>query len=737
MKQVSLAVRSLQRFGLRNKDIVYAWDQPADQKTKTFYTEGELASKQKMKMKNRMKEDYRIHLLGIKKQKEIEKPIEDEIFGLDKPESKRFDSANITEIYRKEKARDADEFISAKLSYIPEFLAPYGQVDPKVEDMIVALKGLIQTVESHHANIQDEYILREKIFEDKEIQAAMADFKAQIGAVNFNYFPSLISKICFELKYNDEYIAGLGIYRLIENKLTQSLHLYSIEDLAQIQFGLTYKMPKMGSLGLRQNIKSKITEKNFNVLAPEQVLRIYTAFRNELNCQKVHLKCIEYLFDQREKVEKQLSQDPNLAIKVLYTYMNSRPAERYRRQLLEENEIENETDKITNLYVPLALDHISHIKKNDFLRLLSCVYTLKLKDYEELYVELENYYLENANQFNNNEKTSILYYFARCNNDRGIGSRDFWKTVVENHLGSSLPTNNLQVSAFCRLVYSLVASRAINLSKFEKIFGQHLLAFLGSEELNFSEASQLAATLVILDTQGAKLEKYFKSFIKNVSTKKEWVPLRYYYHLKFFTNYCRMVQPNWDVSIIESLFYHAEKKFNTYHSRKEYVIPEYKDLSSVVSRLDTYLLSFMDYKNLFLIDYCIEERKLAVLYLTDRDYLYDLIGGTKILNPLTEIKLRLLEKDEYVVCSIDHEEFTAIKENKSDWLKQKLEDAYKLTEVRAREIHFLNQKAITDRIFGLAKAEMNDDRYLDLKTKSEILEENHIELIEGLKDINK
>ena len=85
MKHLQIATRSLRHFGLRNKDIIYAWDQPADQKTKTFYTEGELAQKHKMKLKNRMKEDYRIHLLGLKKQKEIVNPTEDEIFGFDMP----------------------------------------------------------------------------------------------------------------------------------------------------------------------------------------------------------------------------------------------------------------------------------------------------------------------------------------------------------------------------------------------------------------------------------------------------------------------------------------------------------------------------------------------------------------------------------------------------------------------------------------------------------------------------
>ena len=736
IRHISLAVRSMNRFGLKNKDIVYEWDQPADQKTKKYYTEGEISQKQKILHKRRMREDFRIHLFDLKKQKETVKPVEDEIFGFEIPCMKKFDTATIAEIYRTEKSIDADEFIKNKLAYLPEYIPPFGQIDPKTEETISEIRKLANSLESTN-NIEDEYLLREKMFEDEGLKSMMHELKLLVSEINYKYLPSLICKICFDLKYNDEYIKGLGLYRIIDDKINKHIHLYSIDELAHIYFGLTYKMPKRCSLKLRQNIRDKIVANNFSVLAPEQVMKIYTAFRNDHNCQKVHLKCIEYFFEQRIKVEKESSNDPNLSIKVLYTYMNSRPSERYRRALLEEQEIENETDKMVDIYMPIVLDNIKYLDKNNFLRLLSVTYTLKLKDYEELYIELENFFLNHIEKFDNNEKTLVLYYMARCNNDRGICSRDFWNAIVNKYLGSVIPTNNLQISAFCRLIYALTVSKSIDSASFEKIFGQHLLSFLSSESLSYSEASMLAVSLIILEKQDTNLDKYFKSFIKNISLKDKWVPLRYYYHLKLFTTYCALVHPNWNISYMENLFYHAEKKFNTYHTRKDYITPDYKDLSSLISRLDTYLLSFMDYKNLFLIDYCMEERKLAIMYLTDRDYLFDLNDDERIMNPLTEIKLKILEKDDFVVCSIDHEEFMSIETNKSDWLKQKLENAYVYTEQRAREIHFANQKAVLERNLTLAKAQFKDNRYLDLKTKLEIFEEQQIQAIEDLENMNK
>lgn len=737
MKRLHLAVRSFRQFGLRDKDITYLWDQPANQKTKKFYTEGELGQKQKNIMTRKMKEDFRIHLLDLKKVKAVEKPVEDEIFGFDLPDMKKFDTSSTQEIYRTEKSPDSEEFIANKLSYLPEYVHPFGKIDARVEQAISEIKGLVHNKEVEFGNIRDEYLLRESIFKNQDIKEAMLNLKSAISEINYKYIPVLISKLCFDLKYNEEYTHEVGLYRTIEEKINSHIHLYSITELAQIYFGLTFKLPKKCSLALRQLIREKIANNNFNVLSPEQVMRIYTAFKNDFNSQKIHHKCIEYFFDQKGKVEKCLAQDPNLAIKVLYTYMNSRPTNRYRRALLEDQEIEKEADKMTDWYMPLVLQSISQMKKNDFLRLLSVVYTLKLKDYEELYIVLEDYFLNNIDGFNNNEKALVLYYMARCNNDRGICTREFWRTIAKQHVGSTIPTNTLQITAFCRLLYSLTVTKSIGVAEFEKTFGQNILSFLSSEELSFSEASLLASVLVMLDSPTAKLDKYFKSFIKNVSLKQEWVPLRYYYQLKFFIQYCNTIHPEWNAKYIENLFYHAEKKFNTYHSRQSYVIPEYKDISSVISRLETYLLSFMDYKNLFLIDYCIEERKLAVMYLTDKDYLFDSLGGEKELNPLTEMKLRLLERDDFVVCSIDHEEFMAIRENKSEWLKKKLEEAYKLTEERAKEIHIAHQKKVMERILAFGKAEYEDTRFEDLKIKLEIVNEQADKLRQELVEANK
>ena len=68
-------------------------------------------------------------------------------------------------------------------------------------------------------------------------------------------------------------------------------------------------------------------------------------------------------------------------------------------------------------------------------------------------------------------------------------------------------------------------------------------------------------------------------------------------------------------------------------------------------------------------DYCLEERKLVFFLLKETDHLFSQENEDQIINPNFDLKVKLLELDNWTVGIINSKEFESLKEKKSEWLK--------------------------------------------------------------------
>lgn len=737
MKPITILKRLTQRFGLRGKDIKYVWEKPSETEGRRYYTEAELAQKETNKIKKRLKEDFRLELFNMKRKKRRAEAEEDVVFGHKTPVMKPFDLVNVTELYKIPSNNLVNELANTKKNYMEGLVPPYKRIDLKIKGIIDSLVELRQQIESNLEQTNDEYVFREKLFADEKIRTEMSELKSALKQLNFKYLPTFLLYLRQEIGYNCEYISDLHMYKLVENIIEENFHAYTTEELCLIFYAITTKMPKVCSIELRKRIRVKLAETDFNTLPVTSLLLVYNAFKNDFNNQKIHNKCIDYLFKNVNRVRDGLKENPNLAAQVLYTFANCRRMDRYRKFYIENDEVEREALKVSHLYLPMIMDNMNKLTKDDFLRLITSFYILKLNDYGEFYSEFEYYFTENISLFSNFEKCQVLYYFANGNGGRGMANPSFWKEIVDKHLLTNINPEELDTLSLCNLVNSLVTAKAVSSDRFNQVFKQSLTKVLEGNHLSYKEIALLSTPLAYLDMLSNSNEVYLKNLLRIASFMDEWVPMTYYTDIKPLMHYIMQAKPAWNLAYLENLSYHAEKKFSTYKLREKYITEDYNDIVTIVNKLDTYLLNFMDYKNLFLIDFCIEERKLAIMYLTERDYIYNEEDGKKVLSAATEVKLETLKKDEFVVCSIDHEEFMAITENKTDWLKGKLEEAFKLTENKAIEIHVETQKEIMMRVSRILRKELEDVRFPDLKEKLIIFDKMHKELEAEIEDANK
>lgn len=74
------------------------------------------------------------------------------------------------------------------------------------------------------------------------------------------------------------------------------------------------------------------------------------------------------------------------------------------------------------------------------------------------------------------------------------------------------------------------------------------------------------------------------------------------------------------------------------------------------------MISFLPFKNLFVLDYCMEERKLVYFLLKEIDFLYSKENEEEIISPSFDMKVKLLELSDWTVAVIDYREFESLKE---------------------------------------------------------------------------
>lgn len=710
-------------FGIAKKNLNFTWqrEEPNNKKKIQYLNEEEREKFNIRKEKKKLKEDYRLKIFDIGLNPEKAEIIPDEIFGTENIQKKLFENANIVEVYKNSNYKYKNTLLTKKLSYLKEIVPEFKLENPHLSDQVETLNSYILKEINDKSKMQ--YSDWEKIYNKPEIKEELMKLAVIIKSTTHKDIPNLLLKLCFELNYTLEYIIEVKIYKIIEDLIHLNFHIFNTKELAVIFFGLTAKMPKRGSIFLRKKIKDYFLKLDFKKIDVHDVMIIFTAFRMDKNCDQIHRKCFNFFLKEKKTVENLSKVNQGLPLDVLFTFANCRLENRYRKKFKEKNDFDKEGDKILDLYYPMILKNFSFFYKEDILRLLHCIEKLKMNGFDELYIKIERYLLRNLKNYHFSELSYIIYTGAKANQFRGIFSREFWKKIP-----FLLKKNNLlnfqDANSCIEFLGAFTMMKAIDIKSFNNLFGDEFYSLVEKTELSFRELSILTDSfcyLNIFDEKNDSLKKFFKLMVYKLSKKDEWVPIFQAPQIKIFLNYIKNIYPNWNLEFIENLLYHSEKRMSGYKMREKSQTGDYQNLSHTLSRLDTNFISFLPYKNFYILDYVIEERKLCMNLIKESDLLFSANEEVSEIQPRMLLKNNILLKDDWTVCLIDFREFEGL-EDKSGFLKERIEESYKLTFEKTKRLHYEKRLEILNYQFELGKYLYHDKKYKEIGRRREIIE---------------
>jgi len=719
----TLITRLFSKTNLKGKHLTFEWQTQNDGPEKTgekWETKTEAADKKKAAQAARMQEDFRIDLFDLNPKPQSPVIEEDELFGTNFPAMKPFDTAHIRDVYNIASYSSKNALADKKLSYLNELVGKLevpeaglqnhlNLVEQKIHAFIAQSSGSISLISD--ADLENFY-------SSPEIRPLLEKLALLAQKAHQTSFPNLLITLSKQLRYLRDYVPSIPIYKEIERTLFSMLHLYSVQDLCKINFGLTYIMPKRCSTELRTKIRDQVADAPMSSLSIDEVLMMYTAFKQDLGCFKIHRKCMAFLIDNFDGIKELCKSNAHLALNIVYTFANCRPGKRYRKkfELLNKNEIDFtfEAGKIEELYMPLVVLNVDKYGSEDFIKFLSISKILNYNDYDEIYFEIEKFMLKNADKLETTELATILYYMAHTNL-HGFGTRAFWKSFVDKLAGFFKATSESDAHDIVKIANALATCKAIDVATFGKLFGKYLLDTLGNQSVPFShhDFSLLASAFMYLDlsTPNKDLVKpYLKALVVRLSFFDEWVPINYYFNIKMLTYYVSKRFPTWNLEYVINLCYHAEKVMLTERLRARKLDVEHQTVTSIIQKdLQMGLMSYVDFENLFLIDYAIDEYKFGVVLQTDRDSLYQRDDEERIASPLFDLKREILALHGWTICTVDYAEFTKLGEKRASWLRDRIKEHYNKALEKGKCLQDEKVKEAMARLERIATMDVRDD----------------------------
>lgn len=710
-------------FGIFKKDLNFKWqsEEPHNKKKITYLNEEERAKYDKIKEKKKLKEDYRLKIFDIGLNPEKPEIIPDEIFGTEEIKKKLFENAHIIEIFKHSNHKYKNTLLTKKLSYLKELVPDFKLQNQHLSDQFQTINSYIQKQITDKSKMQ--YSSWEKIYQTPEIKQEIIKLSLIIKSAIHSDIPNLLLKLCFELNYTLEYVKDAKVYEMIENLIHLNFHIFSIKELAVIFFGLTCKMPKRGSVFLRREIKEYFLKLDFMKVDVHDVMLIFTAFRMDKNCHKIQRKCNAFFLENKQEVVKLSKVNMGLPLDVLFTFANCRLENRYRNKFKEKDDYEREADYMLDAYYPLVLRNFSSFYKEDILRLMHCIERLPMNGFDEIYIKIEKYLLRNFKNYHFSELSYIIYTGAKSNQSRGIFSREFWKKIP-----FLLKKNNLinfeDINTSIEFLGAFAMMKAIDIKTFNNLFDDQFYNLLAKNDLSFRELGILTDSfcyLNVYDEKNETLKKYFKLMIYKLSKKDEWVPLFQASQIKIFLNYIKNIYPNWNLEFVENLLYHSEKRMSGYKIREKAQTNDYNTITHTLMGLDTNFITFLPYKNFYVLDFVIEERKLCMNLVKESDLLFSGDEEISEIQPKFLLKNNILLKEDWTVCLVDFREFENL-EDKSGFLKKRIEESYKLTFEKTKRLHFDKRLEIYNYPFEIGKYLYHDKKYKEISRRRGIIE---------------
>ena len=678
------------RASIRGKKLNYEWQNQTDGPQKPFkkwLNEKEIQEVADKEFEKVTQQDFRRELFDLNPKSTKPKIESDEIYGKDSPILKPFDTINVQEMYTPSYYQGRNKMSDLKLIYLTEFNNYEQLFDSNILDLLTSLKTASNEF-MISLGYQETDLINDSDWEGfftTEAQLIQLQILKQlISKTNSKNLPNLILYLSRCVHYNRDYSADCLVFKEIENAMSPAVGLLTPIELAKTYYGLTGLFPKKGSLPFRMSLRDAVISKNPEFLSLSEVLHIYTAFRNDNNTHKVHEKCLAFLMQKFPAIENLSLKKNTLALEILYTFANSKPMKRYRKKfkLINGNEREDifEQDRFEHLFMPLVLKNVNKYGHEDLIRLLSAFKILNYKNYDEVFFRVQNCVSESFEQMSYDSLAFLVHYAVKTN-VHGFGTRNFWDQLTNKITTLRVKNESKCPSSFIKIVHALVFNRTITPELFTKHFTGELLKILKQPaSLSLNDLSLIAMTIVYTDLTAKNKEPIkllFKELIRAVTNKNEWIPLFYYQSFKYLLTYVSKKYPEWNLSHLENLSYHAEKAFSASRLQKHLMTQEYFDYSNIIQKqMDMNMMSFVDFENLFLIDYAQQDFRFAIFIRKTSDCLYYEPGETRIATPTFELKKELLALHDWTVCTVDDNEFHSLGENRVEWFKGQIQESY-------------------------------------------------------------
>lgn len=705
---IAIAKAHYSRIGLNGKKLKFEWQNQTitpNKKPEKWLNQTEIQDKTNQESQKRVKEDFRREMFDLNPKQQPPKIEVDEIYGTNTPELKPFDTVDVQSMFSNSNYEGKSKISNLKIAYLKDLNEHKAILDSQILDLLVVLENQLKLYTNQLGFTNHELISEQQwteFFTSESILSNLKNIKDLIAKTNYKNLPDILLFLSLNLHYTRDFSPECVIFEEIEKAISLSLHIFTPIELAKTFYGLTAVFPKRGSIQFRSILRQTVFKLNFDMLSVNEVLLIYTCFRNETNTHVVHEKCYKFLISKFDIIKNVLDKKPTLALEIVYTFANSKPLKRYRKvfKIINEEEREdfNEQDQIEHLYMPFVLKNLHLYKEVDFLRLLSAFKILTLKNYDEAYYQLQTYILDNLEKIDYQVFAYLIYYSCKTN-VHGFGTRSFWKDLSVKVISKRSKNEAKSPCHFIKILYSLVYNKSITIEDFLKHFGDEFLQILKNPvNLQLQELSIACTITIFLDMKTKNKEHikpFFKEIIRAITFKNEWIPSFYYLPIKYFIWYLAKKYPKWNMSHLENLSYHAEKTFSTSRMRKSVMNEDILEFSNIIQKqLDMNMMSLVDFENIFLIDFAVQDFRFGIFLRKTTDCLYYEPGEERIASPLFELKKELLALDDWTVCTIDVSEFKSLGDGKIEWLKKQIEESYAqsrkkigvLTEERLRRI---------------------------------------------------
>ena len=602
-----------------------------------------------------------------------------------------------------------------KLDFLPE-LIKVNISNPELNKIVIQAQELFN--EKLNINQKSSYNISYGEIEDiystsKELQKIMKEFTLVLKGSSVKDCIEVSKVLSNDLLYFRNILTDAPVWDIIEEQLDFNLHILSFQEKVKAAYGLSFKFPKKCTFGLRQRLVTNLLKTNFDGISLQDMMLFFTSVRNEAANDFCHYKFYDnFLKRMNEVISSPL--DSSLPVDSLYCFFNNKLKPGKRKNLrFPDEEIEEELN-VLELLAPVIRERISSLSISSLFRLLSALSIARIKGYTDLLYGVLSAFKKNMRKMDKDVFIAFLTMISNYNNEAGTGDKQLWDSIqeyIEEDIEQFLELPELQYQF--ELLRVLSIHKRMPLEFYFKHFDLKVKAYLSHEDREWSCLYKITQALTCLNlTYPEDPRTNLKDLLMSLLFSQKYWSYRQHYFFKMFQNLMTLRHSNWDLTALNTFAYHAEKEFDIWRLKKSSMTPELKQILSITqNQLEMKLIPLLDFKQSFLIDLGNPDLKFGVMLRTHANTLssqrdpWDFTSTSSDFTFYKELQIEILKADSWHIFELDFQEFLDQKDNKVDWLSQKLKSEFATAmdkrpdpyvELRNEVDEYINYKAFED-----------------------------------------